>query len=54
MVSAGTPIAHARGMAGRGLVDAGARLSGACAVRLEWALMPVSAVCAGRMGRIER
>lgn len=36
MVSAGTPIAHARGMAGRGLVDAGARLSGACAVRLEW------------------
>lgn len=54
MVSAGTPIAHARGMAGRGLVDAGARLSGACAVRLEWARMPVSVVCDGRMGRALR
>jgi hypothetical protein len=54
MVSAGTPIAHARGMAGRGLVDAGARLSGACAVRLEWARMPVFVVCDGRMGRALR
>jgi hypothetical protein len=54
MVSAGTPIAHARGTAGRGLVDAGTRLSGACAVRLEWARMAVSVVCAGRIGRIEK
>ena len=54
MVSTGTPIAHARGTAGRRLVDAGARLSGACAVWLEWARMPVSVKSAGRIGRIER
>ena len=54
MVSAGTPIAHARGTAGRVLVDAGTRLSGVGAVRLERARMPVSVVCAGRIGRIER
>jgi hypothetical protein len=42
------------GGGGRGLVDAGTRRSGGYRVRLEWARMTVSVVCAGRIGRIGR
>jgi hypothetical protein len=42
------------GGGGRGLVDAGTRQSGGYRVRLEWVRMPVSVVCAGRIGRIGR